>query len=63
MWVLIGKIALAVWLTFTPEEQVKVVQIVAQSYCEQMQCHKPEIVIFANEEMVFIVATCKEKET
>lgn len=63
MWVLIGKIALAVWLTFSPEEQVKVVEIVSQSYCEQMQCHKADITVIANDEMVFIVATCKEKET
>ena len=62
MWLLIGKVALAIWLTLTPEEQVNAVEIVAYAYKEQMSCYKAEVLVLTDEENVYIVATCQEKE-
>ena len=59
---LIGKIALAVWLSFTPTEQVKVIEIFGTAYCEKVSCYKARIAIVAEEEVVYFYAECFERE-
>jgi hypothetical protein len=60
--ILIGKIALTVWLSFTPVEKTKIVEIFGTAYCEQVTCYKARIAIVAEEETIYFYAECFERE-